>query len=59
MIAGADVDCHAAETTVDRLLEHRLLLQAAGGISADFARVQDVPHVGVLAGPSDRPWRLM
>lgn len=49
VIAGLNVNCHAAETTVDRLLEHHLplLLQAAGEISADFARVQDVPHVAV------------
>ncbi|QJY49735.1 IclR family transcriptional regulator domain-containing protein [Pseudonocardia broussonetiae] len=49
VIAGLNVNCHAAETTVERLLEHHLplLLQAAGDISADFARVQDVPHVAV------------
>lgn len=49
VIAGVNVNCHAAETPVERLLEHHLplLLQAAGDISADFARVQDVPHVAV------------
>ncbi|MBW0115901.1 IclR family transcriptional regulator domain-containing protein [Pseudonocardia abyssalis] len=49
VIAGLNVNCHAAETTVDHLLGHHLplLLQAAGEISADFARVQDVPHVAV------------
>lgn len=51
VIAGVNVNCHAAETPVDHLLEHHLplLLQVAGDISADFARVQDVPHVEVTA----------
>jgi IclR family pca regulon transcriptional regulator len=51
VIAGVNVNCHAAETSVERLLEHHLplLLQAAGDISADFARLQDVPHVTVPA----------
>ncbi|HEV7977003.1 IclR family transcriptional regulator domain-containing protein [Amycolatopsis sp.] len=51
VIAGVNVNCHAAETAVERLLEHHLplLLQAAGDISADFARLQDVPHVTVPA----------
>ena len=36
---------------MDRLLEHHLplLLQTAGDISADFARLDDVPHVTVPA----------
>lgn len=51
VIAGVNVNCHAAETSVDRLLEHHLplLLQTAGDISADFARAQDVPHVSASA----------
>ncbi|MFC1440160.1 IclR family transcriptional regulator C-terminal domain-containing protein [Streptacidiphilus sp. N1-10] len=52
VIAGINVNCHSAETTVERLLEHHLplLLQAAGDISADFARLQDVPHTSATAG---------
>jgi IclR family pca regulon transcriptional regulator len=51
VIAGVNVNCHAAETPVERLLDHHLplLLQAAGDISADFARLDDVPHVTVPA----------
>jgi IclR family pca regulon transcriptional regulator len=53
VIAGVNVNCHAAETPVERLLEHHLplLLQTAGEISADFARSRDVPHVTVPAVP--------
>jgi IclR family pca regulon transcriptional regulator len=49
VIAGINVNCHAAETSVERLVEHHLplLLQAAGEISADFARLEVVPHVTV------------
>lgn len=51
VIAGVNVNCHAAETSVAYLIEHHvpLLLQAAGDISADFARLQAVPHVGARA----------
>jgi IclR family pca regulon transcriptional regulator len=51
VIAGVNVNCHAAETPVERLLEHHLplLLQTAGEISADFARLDAVPHVTVSA----------
>jgi IclR family pca regulon transcriptional regulator len=51
VIAGVNVNCHAAETSVERLLDHHLplLLQAAGDISADFARLAAVPHVTVPA----------
>jgi IclR family pca regulon transcriptional regulator len=51
VIAGVNVNCHAAETSVERLLEHHLplLLQTAGEISADFARLDTVPHVTVSA----------
>ncbi|MEU4524532.1 IclR family transcriptional regulator C-terminal domain-containing protein [Amycolatopsis sp. NPDC024027] len=47
VIAGVNVNCHAAETPVEKLLEHHLplLLQTAGEISADFARLDAVPHV--------------
>lgn len=53
VIAGVNVNCHAAETPVERLVEHHLplLLQAAGEISADFARLATVPQVTV-AGPA-------
>jgi IclR family transcriptional regulator, pca regulon regulatory protein len=51
VIAGVNVNCHAAETSVDHLLEHHLplLLQAAGDISADFARRAALPRVTVPA----------
>jgi IclR family pca regulon transcriptional regulator len=53
VIAGVNVNCHAAETPVGKLLEHHLplLLQTAGEISADFARLDGVPHVTVPALP--------
>jgi IclR family pca regulon transcriptional regulator len=46
VIAGINVNTHAAETPVSRLLEQHLplLLQTAGEISADFARREAVPH---------------
>jgi len=52
VIAALNVNTHAAETPVEQLLEHHLplLLQAAGEISADFARVEAVPHVTRAAG---------
>jgi IclR family pca regulon transcriptional regulator len=47
VVGALNVNTHAAETPVDRLLEHHLplLLKAAGDISADFARIAVVPHV--------------
>ena len=47
VIAALNVNTHAAETSVDHLLDHHLplLLRAAGEISADFARLAAVPHV--------------
>jgi IclR family transcriptional regulator, pca regulon regulatory protein len=47
VVAALNVNTHAAETSVEHLLEHHLplLLQAAGEISADFARLERVPHV--------------
>ena len=46
VIAGINVNTHAAETPVERLVEEYLpmLLQTAGQISADFARLESVPH---------------
>jgi IclR family pca regulon transcriptional regulator len=51
VIAGINVNTHAAETPVERLLQHHLplLLQTAGDISADFARLETAPHVTVTA----------
>ncbi len=47
VIAALNVNTHAAETPIEHLLEHHLpqLLQAAGEISADFARLETVPHI--------------
>lgn len=47
VIAGLNVNTHAAETPVERLISDHLplLLQTAGEISADFARLETVPHV--------------
>ncbi|MFD3842978.1 IclR family transcriptional regulator C-terminal domain-containing protein [Streptomyces sp. NPDC058642] len=47
VIAALNVNCHAAETSVERLVEEHLplLLQTAGDISADFARVAAVPQI--------------
>lgn len=57
VVASINVNTHAAETPVERLVEDYLplLLQTAGDISADFARLETVPHiVSELAGsPSD------
>ena len=51
VIAGVNVNCHAAETSVERLVEHHLplLLATAGEISADFARREALPHVTLPA----------
>jgi IclR family transcriptional regulator, pca regulon regulatory protein len=47
VIGALNVNTHAAETSVEYLLEHHLplLLQTAGEISADFARRAAVPLV--------------
>jgi IclR family pca regulon transcriptional regulator len=47
VMAALNVNTHAAETTVDHLLGHHLplLLKAAGEISADYARLAQVPQV--------------
>lgn len=46
VVAAINVNCHAAETSVEHLLNHHLplLLQTAGAISADFSRIGDLPH---------------
>jgi IclR family pca regulon transcriptional regulator len=46
VVASLNVNVHAAETPVERLVEEHLplLLAAAGEISADFARLAAVPH---------------
>jgi IclR family transcriptional regulator, pca regulon regulatory protein len=47
VIAALNVNTHAAETPVEHLVGHHLplLLHTAGEISADFARLEAVPHV--------------
>jgi IclR family transcriptional regulator, pca regulon regulatory protein len=47
VVAALNVNTHAAETSLDRLVEHHLpaLLHTAGEISADFARLAAMPHV--------------
>ena len=52
VIAGINVNVHAAETSIDQLLKEHLplLLQTAGEISADFARLETVPHLTQSTG---------
>jgi len=47
VVAALNVNTHAAETSLEHLVEHHLplLLHTAGEISADFARLGTVPHV--------------
>lgn len=47
VVASMNVNTHAAETPVATLMEQYLplLLQAAGDVGADLARLQTVPHV--------------
>jgi IclR family pca regulon transcriptional regulator len=47
VVGALNVNTHAAETTVDHLLGCHLpqLLKTAGEISADYARLAEVPHV--------------
>jgi IclR family transcriptional regulator, pca regulon regulatory protein len=49
VVAALNVNAHAAETPVERLVGEHLprLLAAAGEISADFARLETVPQVTV------------
>lgn len=51
VVAGVNVNCHAAETSVEHLLEHHLplLLATAGEIGADFARRETLPHATLPA----------
>ncbi|HEX3593258.1 MAG TPA: IclR family transcriptional regulator C-terminal domain-containing protein [Pseudonocardiaceae bacterium] len=51
VIAAVNVNAHAAETSLDHLVQHHLplLLRTAGDISADFAQLEAVPHVTVIA----------
>ncbi len=48
VVAALNVNTHAAETGMDRLIEVYLplLLTTAGAISEDFARRDSVPHAG-------------
>jgi len=47
VVAAVNVNTHAAETSLEHLIDHHLplLLHTAGEISADFARLAEVPHV--------------
>jgi IclR family transcriptional regulator, pca regulon regulatory protein len=47
VIAAVNVNTHAAETSLEHLVEHHLplLLHTAGEISADYARIAAIPHV--------------
>ncbi|GEL23251.1 IclR family transcriptional regulator [Pseudonocardia sulfidoxydans NBRC 16205] len=51
VVAAINVNAHAAETSMDVLLEHHLplLLATAGDIGADFARLAAVPRVTVAS----------
>ncbi|MFF7987506.1 IclR family transcriptional regulator C-terminal domain-containing protein [Streptomyces sp. NPDC007901] len=52
VVASVNVNAHAAETSMEVLLNDYLplLLQAAGEISVDFARLESAPHVVRPAG---------
>lgn len=47
VVAAVNVNCHAAETSLDELKDHHLplLLKAAGDIGADFDRLRSLPQV--------------
>jgi IclR family pca regulon transcriptional regulator len=51
VIAALNVNTHAAETSLEVLVDQHLplLLQTAGDISADFARLETVPHASKTA----------
>jgi IclR family pca regulon transcriptional regulator len=53
--AAMNVTVHAAETTVERLLQEHLpvLRGAAEDVGADWARLQARPHVELGAGAAD------
>jgi IclR family pca regulon transcriptional regulator len=52
VIAALNVNSHAAETSLDKLIGQHLplLIQAAGAISADWAACQAVPQVTMTVG---------
>jgi IclR family transcriptional regulator, pca regulon regulatory protein len=54
--AAMNVTVHAAETSVERLVEEHLprLLRTAGNVSAEWALWQSRPHVEVTRRPEDR-----
>ncbi len=58
VVAALNVNTHAAETSVDYLLDHHLplLQRAAGDIGADFARLHALPlgRSGIIE-PDNRP----
>ncbi|KUN78110.1 IclR family transcriptional regulator domain-containing protein [Streptomyces griseoruber] len=53
VIAAVNVNVHAAETSVRTLLDDHLplVLQVAGDISGDFARLAAVPHAMAITRP--------
>ncbi|WP_340373849.1 IclR family transcriptional regulator C-terminal domain-containing protein [Streptomyces sp. SS7] len=57
VVASVNVNAHAAETSTDVLLDDYLplLLQTAGEISLDFARLESVPHTVQSAGAVTQP----
>ena len=52
VVAALNVNTHAAETPMEQLIDHHLplLLHAAGEISADYMRLETVPHTTRDAG---------
>ncbi|MFS4091059.1 IclR family transcriptional regulator C-terminal domain-containing protein [Streptomyces sp. AF1A] len=57
VIASVNVNAHAAETPVEVLVDDYLplLLQAAGEISVDFARLESVPHTSLAPSRAGTP----
>lgn len=57
VVASVNVNAHAAETSVRVLLDDHLplLLQTAGEISGDFARLQSAPHTTRRTGAVTLP----
>jgi IclR family transcriptional regulator, pca regulon regulatory protein len=53
--AAMNVTVHAAETSIEHLLQHHLprLLRTAGDVSADWALWQSRPHVEAIRRPED------
>ncbi len=56
VVAALNVNTHAAETSVEYLLDHHLplLQRAAGDIGSDFARLRSLPRSGSGIIDSDR-----